>query len=221
MQETNNIAQTGRWGARVLLICACLCIAGLVSLLVIQPKNDTMAVAFMEEELGTNVSSPDIETAISAVFQEREKPDLVGSLEVKISSHFPIPQNEANEFANWIVQSADKHGIDEVLLTSIVATESSFRKDAVSHKGAIGPAQIMPKYWEEFCAPLDLSVPQENIECGARILSHLLEQCWDESCAIRSYNMGFPRVKAGKIFPSVERYERTVEQFKEVFAFNV
>ncbi|MCY3541599.1 MAG: transglycosylase SLT domain-containing protein [Gammaproteobacteria bacterium] len=187
----------------------------------IQPKNDTMAVAFMEEELGTNVSSPDIETAISAVFQEREKPDLVGSLEVKISSHFPIPQNEANEFANWIVQSADKHGIDEVLLTSIVATESSFRKDAVSHKGAIGPAQIMPKYWEEFCAPLDLSVPQENIECGARILSHLLEQCWDESCAIRSYNMGFPRVKAGKIFPSVERYERTVEQFKEVFAFNV
>ena len=221
MQETNNIAQTGRWGARVLLICACLSIAGLVSLLVIQPKNDTMAVAFMEEELGTNVSSPDIETAISAVFQEREKPDLVGSLEVKISSHFPIPQNEANEFANWIVQSADKHGIDEVLLTSIVATESSFRKDAVSHKGAIGPAQIMPKYWEEFCAPLDLSVPQENIECGARILSHLLEQCWDESCAIRSYNMGFPRVKAGKIFPSVERYERTVEQFKEVFAFNV
>lgn len=221
MQETNNVAQTGRWRARVLLICACLCIAGLVSLLVIQPKNDTMAVAFMEEELGTNVSSPDIETAISAVFQEREKPDLVGSLEVKISSHFPIPQNEANEFANWIVQSADKHGIDEVLLTSIVATESSFRKDAVSHKGAIGPAQIMPKYWEEFCAPLDLSVPQENIECGARILSHLLEQCWDESCAIRSYNMGFPRVKAGKIFPSVERYERTVEQFKEVFAFNV
>lgn len=221
MQETNNIAPTGRWSARVLLLCTCLCIAGLVSLLVTQPKNDTMAAASIEEELGTNVSSQDIETAISAVVQEPEKPDLVGSLEDKISSHFPIPQNEANEFANWIVQSADKHGIDEVLLTSIVATESSFRKDAVSHKGAIGPAQIMPKYWEKFCAPLDLSVPRENIECGARILSHLLEQCWDESCAIRSYNMGFPRVKAGKIFPSVERYERTVEQFKEVFAFNV
>ncbi|MYD45546.1 MAG: lytic transglycosylase domain-containing protein [Gammaproteobacteria bacterium] len=221
MQETNKKALTGRWGARVLLLCTCLCIAGLVSLLVTQPKNDTRAAAFMEEELGTNVSSQDIETAVFAVFREPEKLDLVGSLEVKISSHFPIPQNEASEFANWIVQSADKHGIDEVLLTSIVATESSFRKDAVSHKGAIGPAQIMPKYWEEFCAPLDLSVPRENIDCGARILSHLLEQCWDESCAIRSYNMGFPRVKAGKIFPSVERYERTVEQFKEVFAFNV
>ncbi len=221
MRESKKIAQYGRWRALAVLLCASLCIAGLVCLPVTDPKVDLMDAVFVEEELGANVSSQDIETAISAVFQEPEKPDLVGSLEVKISSHFPIPQNEANEFANWIVQSADKHGIDEVLLTSIVATESSFRKDAVSHKGAIGPAQIMPKYWEEFCAPLDLSVPRENIECGARILSHLLEQCWDESCAIRSYNMGFPRVKAGKIFPSVERYERTVEQFKEVFAFNV
>lgn len=221
MRESKKIAQYGRWRALAVLLCASLCITGLVRLPVTDPKVDLMDAAFVEEELGANVSPQDIETAISAVFQEPEKPDLVGSLEIKISSHFPIPQNEANEFANWIVQSADKHGIDEVLLTSIVATESSFRKDAVSHKGAIGPAQIMPKYWEEFCAPLDLSVPRENIECGARILSHLLEQCWDESCAIRSYNMGFPRVKAGKIFPSVERYERTVEQFKEVFAFNV
>ena len=221
MRQTNKTAQTGRWGALVLLLCACVCIAGLVSLLVTQPKNDTMDAAFLEEPLETIVSSQDIETAIATVFRVPERQDLVGSLEVKIASHFPIPQNEANEFANWIVNSADKHGVDEVLLTSIVATESSFRKDAVSHKGAIGPAQIMPRYWEEFCSPLDLRVPQDNIECGARILSHLLEQCWDESCAIRSYNMGFPRVKAGKIFPSVERYERTVKQFKEMFAFNV
>ena len=222
MRESKKIARYGRWGARVfLLLCACVCVAGLVSLPVTQPTNDSIDAACMEEELGTNVSSQDIEAAISTVSRDQEKRYLVGSLEVKISSHFPIPENEANEFANWIVHSADKHGIDEVLLTSIVATESSFRKDAISHKGAIGPAQIMPKYWKEFCAPLDLSVPRENIECGARILSHLLEQCWDESCVIRSYNMGFPRVKAGKIFPSVERYERTVEQFKEVFAFKV
>lgn len=221
MRETKFIEQTGHWGALVVLLCACLCITALVRLPVQDRTGDSTAATFVKAELGTSLSSQDIETAFSTVFRAREIQDLVGSLEVKISSHFRISQNEANEFANWIVHSADKHGIDEVLLTSIVATESSFRKDAVSSKGAVGPAQIMPRYWEDFCSPLELSVPRDNIECGARILSHLLEQCWDESCAIRSYNMGFPRVKAGKIFPSVERYEQTVEQFKEVFAFNV
>ena len=220
-RETNITAQAGRWGALVILLCACLCIATLVRLCVLDLKVDPTTAMFVEEELGASLSSQDINTLSSTVSQEQEKQDFVGTLEVKNSSHFPISQNEAKEFANWIVLSADKHGVDQVLLTSIVATESSFRKDAVSSKGAIGPAQIMPRYWEEFCSPLDLSVPQDNIECGARILSHLLEQCWDESCVIRSYNMGLPRVKAGKIIPSVERYERTVEQFKEVFAFNV
>ena len=221
MRESKFFARAGRRSALVLLLCACWYIGALVRPLVTDLTDDSVAVSFVEEELVLNVSSQDIESAISTVFRDREIQDLVGSLEVKISSHFPISQNEAKEFANWIVHSADKHGVDQVLLTSIVATESSFRKDAVSSKGAIGPAQIMPRYWEDFCAPLDLSVPRDNIECGARILSHLLEQCWDESCAIRSYNMGFPRVKAGKIFPSVERYKRTVEQFKEVFAFKV
>ena len=168
----------------------------------------------------TTVSDVDIEAAVSTYYRNQVKRDLVGSLEVKISKIFPVPPTEANEFATWIVHSADKHGVDEILLTSIVATESSFRKDAVSHKGAIGLAQIMPRYWEDFCSPLDLNVPRDNIECGARILSHLLELCSDESCAIQSYNMGFPRVKAGKMFPAVERYQRTVEQFKELFAFN-
>lgn len=181
---------------------------------------DTKEDMSAETELETHLSLEDIGLVVSVDSRDLDELELVGTLKEKISSHFPIPQTEANEFATWIVHSADKHGIDKILLTSIVATESSFRKDAVSHKGAIGPAQIMPKYWEEFCAPLDLSVPSDNIECGARILSHLMELCWDESCAIQSYNMGFPRVKAGKIFPSVERYQRKVEQFKEKFAFN-
>ena len=221
MREFNNIAQNGRLRAFTLLFCACFCIAGLVRAPFTDSTEDTMATPTGENKQVTSISSEDIEAAVSSYFQSQVKQDLVESLEVKIASHFPIPPTEATEFATWIVNSADKHGIDEILLTSIVATESSFRKDAVSHKGAIGPAQIMPKYWEDFCSPLDLSVPRDNIECGAIILSHLLEQCWDESCAIQSYNMGFPRVKAGKTFPSVDRYERTVEQFKEMFAFNV
>ena len=221
MRESNKIAQIGCVRAIAIFLCAYFCMAGLIRAPLTDIREDTVPRPAVENVRVTSISSEDIEAAVSSYFQSQEKQDLVESLEVKIASHFSIPPSEATEFATWIVNSADKHGIDEILLTSIVATESSFRKDAISHKGAIGPAQIMPKYWEDFCSPLDLSIPRDNIECGAIILSYLLEQCWDESCAIQSYNMGFPRVKAGVTFPSVDRYERTVEQFKEMFAFNV
>ena len=38
-----------------------------------------------------------------------------------------------------------------LLLASLVLIESSFRKDAVSHVGAIGPAQVRPEMWSSFC----------------------------------------------------------------------
>lgn len=220
MGDSNNKIQKRRWRTFAVFLCTCFCVAGLVQTPSLDDTNGTVNAVTVVKQPVTNVSPEDVEAAVANLYRKQEKRELVGSIEAKISAHFAIPPNEANEFANWIVHSADKNGVDEILLTSIVATESSFRKDVVSHKGAIGPAQIMPRYWEEFCSPLDLSVPRDNIECGARILAHLFELCWDESCAIQSYNMGFPRVKAGKKFPSVERYERTVEQFKDMFALN-
>ena len=220
MGDSNNKIQKRRWRTFAVFLCTCCCVAGLVQTPSLDYANDIVNAVTVVKQPVTSVSPEDVEAAVANLYRKQEKRELVGSIEAKISAHFSIPPNEANQFANWIVHSADKHGVDEILLTSIVATESSFRKNVVSHKGAIGPAQIMPRYWEEFCSPLDLSVPRDNIECGARILAHLFELCWDESCAIQSYNMGFPRVKAGKKFPSVERYERTVEAFKEMFALN-
>lgn len=218
--EKNNRPPRRRRGTIAVLLCAGLCFTGLVHVPISHLTYDSLDPVTVENQFVTSVRPEDVEAAVATIYRKQEKRALVGSIKTKIAAHFSIPPTEASEFANWIVHSADKHGVDEILLTSIVATESSFRKDAVSHKGAIGPAQIMPRYWEDFCSPLDISVPRENIECGARILSHLLDKCWDESCAIQSYNMGFPRVKAGKKFPSVERYERTVEQFKDMFALN-
>lgn len=218
--DLNNKKQQRRWRTFAVFLCACFCVVGLVRAPSSDHINDIVDAVTVVKQPVTSVSPEDVEAAVANLYRKQEKRELVGSIEAKISAHFSIPLNEANEFANWIVHSADKHGVDEILLTSIVATESSFRKDVVSHKGAVGPAQIIPRYWEEFCSPLDLSVPRDNIECGARILAHLFELCWDESCAIQSYNMGFPRVKAGKKFPSVERYERTVEQFKDMFALS-
>ena len=72
-------------------------------------------------------------------------------------------------------------GLEPELLASLVLTESSFRKDVVSHVGAIGPAQVRPEYWSGFCGSNDLLDPAENIYCGAQVLSHLMDRCGDDT----------------------------------------
>lgn len=166
----------------------------------------------------TKVNSPAVDVAVSTDDHNQVQQDRVGLLAAKISREFPRASKDAPMFAAWIITAADKHHVDDILLASIIAAESSYRTTAVSDKGAIGPAQIMPKFWAIFCAPLNLHAPGDNIECSARILSHLGELCdADESCVIQSYNMGFPRVKAGKKFSCVARYQEKVEHFKTRF----
>jgi len=109
----------------------------------------------------------------------------------KVSQAFGVRRMTATEFAPWILEASKRQGLDPELLASLVLTESSFRKDAVSHVGAIGPAQVRPDYWSGFCGSSDLLDPAENIYCGAQVLSHLLERCGDDTgCALTAYNIG-------------------------------
>ena len=95
-------------------------------------------------------------------------------------------------------------------------TESSFRKDVVSHVGAIGPAQVRPDYWSGFCGSSDLLDPAENIYCGAQVLSHLLDRCGDDTgCALTAYNIGpyGDEEQAGRRYVSkVGRYHETLRK---------
>lgn len=109
----------------------------------------------------------------------------------KVSQAFGVRRHTATEFAGWILEASERQGIEPELLASLVLTESSFRKDAVSHVGAIGPAQVRPDYWSGFCGSDDLLDPAENIYCGAQVLSHLMDRCGDDTgCALTAYNIG-------------------------------
>jgi len=131
----------------------------------------------------------------------------------------------ALEFSQWIFDASYDASIEPLLLTSIIATESSFRKEAVSDKGAVGPSQIMPKYWRDFCDALNFEEdPRDNIFCAARILAKLEVECEnvleteDEQCVVKSYYMGYPSFIAGKQLPSAVRYYKKVQDYKNQFA---
>lgn len=135
----------------------------------------------------------------------------------KVSQAFGVRRNTATEFAGWILEASERQGLEPELLASLVLTESSFRKDVVSHVGAIGPAQVRPEYWSGFCGSSDLVDPAENIYCGAQVLSHLMDRCGDDTgCALTAYNIGpyGEEKQAGRRYVSkVGRYRETLEKF--------
>lgn len=116
------------------------------------------------------------------------KPDFDGP--VRYSSH---------EIQRAIVFYAKHYRLDPALLRAVIKTESGFRQDAVSKKGAIGLMQLMP----ETAASLRVADAQDslqNIRGGAKQLRRLLNRYQgDVALALAAYNAGENRVKGGKI----------------------
>jgi len=108
----------------------------------------------------------------------------------KLGQVFGLNSGRATEFAGWILEAADRQQIEPELIASLVFVESSFRKQVRSYVGAIGPAQVRPRYWARFCGDDDLTDPRLNIHCGAQVLAHLKELCGGGECALAAYNVG-------------------------------
>jgi hypothetical protein len=108
----------------------------------------------------------------------------------RVAQAFGVRRSTANEFASWILEASARQDLEPELLASLVHTESTFRKEALSPVGAIGPAQVRPIFWSSFCGSSNLLDPAENIYCGAQVLSHLRDRCGDDVCALEAYNIG-------------------------------
>lgn len=86
-----------------------------------------------------------------------------------------IAWEEADQISRAIVQFSTRYGVDFRLLTGVIATESSFRRDAVSSSGAIGMGQLKPDT-ARWLGVLDPYNPVDNIAGTARFLAWLLHR---------------------------------------------
>jgi len=177
------------------------------------------ATALVVSELGPDKGFETIAFALPATESEsmpwQSEVDAFGH---KVSQAFGVKRQTATEFAGWILEASERQHLDPELLASLVLTESSFRKNARSHVGAIGPAQVRPEFWSGFCGSKNLHDPAENIYCGAQVLSHLRERCDDnEACALQAYNVGMydrKNVAAGRRYASkIDRYRTQLRDF--------
>jgi soluble lytic murein transglycosylase-like protein len=94
--------------------------------------------------------------------------------------------------ADLAAAAAKKFNLPESFVTSVMRTESGFRADAISPKGATGLMQLMPETARELGA--DARDPRQNTEAGAAYLRTLLalyENRPDQVLlALAAYNAG-------------------------------
>lgn len=96
------------------------------------------------------------------------------------------PSEASDPYLSMISESEVKHGLPKNLLSNIIHTESRFKSDAKSKVGAVGIAQIMPKYHPD----VDPTDPAASIDYAGNYLKNLYNQfgSWDK--AIAAYNTG-------------------------------
>ena len=84
--------------------------------------------------------------------------------------------------------AARKHAVPEDLFARLVQRESGFNPGAVSLKGALGLAQLMPGTAARL--RVDPNDPGQNLEGGARYLRQMFDRYGDWKLALAAYNAG-------------------------------
>jgi len=141
-----------------------------------------------------------------------------------------ISLQKRTELFDVIYNQSQAMEIDPYLTLSIIATESSFRRKAISWAGAYGLMQIKPITAEEVAD--DLGIPWEgektlfdpvvNITLGLKYLSNLKKRFGNMHDALTAYNYGPQYVvsclRKDKKLP--DKYVRKIAQHLERYGLN-
>ena len=135
--------------------------------------------------LGANI--PVAALTIAPAVQARAKePESTASLAPLAT---PTPLSRLHALA---LRAARNAGVPSATFHAMVTEESAWRVDAISPKGALGLAQLMPGTAVELGVdPLD---PVQNLEGGARYLSRQHARFGTWALALSAYNAGPRRV---------------------------
>ncbi|NNL84185.1 MAG: lytic transglycosylase domain-containing protein [Myxococcales bacterium] len=120
-----------------------------------------------------------------------------------------------SKFDALIESAARKQGVPAALVKAVVAAESAFRVDVVSHKGAMGLMQLMPATAEALGVKEPFQAA-DNIHGGARYLRAMHDRYGSWSHALAAYNAG-PR--AVDRYRGIPPYRETRTYVKRVLTY--
>ncbi|MEQ8155535.1 MAG: lytic transglycosylase domain-containing protein [Clostridiaceae bacterium] len=101
-------------------------------------------------------------------------------------------------YKEYIIKYSKEYGLDPYLVMAVINTESKFKKDAVSTKGAVGLMQLTESTAEwiaessgdEDFKTRDLYNPETNIKMGCWYLNNLSEEFDTTELVLAAYNAG-------------------------------
>jgi len=129
---------------------------------------------------------------------------------------FPVPPPQEVDFgvryAKLIHAAAQKHGVEEKLIASVIAAESNFDAKAVSRKNALGLMQLLPTTASRY-AVTNIFDPEQNIDAGTHYLKDLLERYRGNlKFALAAYNAGPEMVDRYGGIPPIAETQNYVRQ---------
>ena len=156
--------------------------------------------------------------ALPAVHTQPTWDAEIAGFSTRLQDSFGVDASRADDFARWILEASERQALPPDLIASLIYTESTFRTRVRSFSGAIGPAQVKPRFWSRFCGGVDLTDPEQNVYCGAQVVAHYMEQCGDFECALRLYNVGPSNYRDPYYRSRSHAYLAKIENGRERFA---
>jgi len=124
-----------------------------------------------------------------------------------------VPAEPSGPYGRIIQQAAQKNGVDQELISSVISAESGFNSRAVSPKHAQGLMQLIPSTASRYSVTNALD-PSQNVDGGTRYLHDLLTAYHgDTDLALAAYNAGPQRVEQ---YNGVPPYPETQSYVKRV-----
>jgi soluble lytic murein transglycosylase len=121
---------------------------------------------------------------------------------------YPLP------FFSSVTSAATRDRVDPMIVAGVMRQESAFLPDAVSHAGAVGLMQVLPKTAPHLSKRLNLRYsraklfdPDYNVQLGTLYLADLINQFGTEG-ALAAYNAGEDR---SKLWKSEHNYDDAAE----------
>ncbi len=133
--------------------------------------------------------------------------DNTSQVQPRAATSIALPPSRYNTLINKVAQ---EFKLDTHLLHAIVETESGYRANAISPKGATGLMQVMPATGHRFGFH-NLREPVANLRAGATYLKWLLDEFNNNSeLAVAAYNAGEGAVR---------KYGQQVPPYRETQAY--
>ena len=122
------------------------------------------------------------------------------------------PQKKA--FDKYVAKASKKYGISPDLIHAVILTESSYKYQAISPKGAKGLLQLMPNTAKQY-GVLDSFDPEQNINGGTRYLQYLISRYKEKpELALAAYNAGETAVARYNGIPPYPETKEYVEKIR-------